>query len=161
MTKLQAKAKQHPEAKLLLFENYSLSSCTLSTKNNKRYSKKCTKNKYVCLNELIWLITMKIEAENEKKLHRYDINRPRPRHAHKYTKYKMCLGIMMVICIKQHLSNTWSSIHEKVKQHWGWVEKKRCLWKEKAKKRCSIWINGAWHKRTYAIVSTNITTFIM
>ena len=29
--------------------------------------------------------------------------------------------------IKQHLSNTWSSIHEKVKQHLGWVEKKRCL----------------------------------
>ena len=24
---------------------------------------------------------------------------------------------MMVICVKQHLSNTWSSIHEKVKQH--------------------------------------------
>ena len=23
----------------------------------------------------------------------------------KYTKYKMCLCIMMVICIKQHLSN--------------------------------------------------------
>ena len=31
--------------------------------------------------------------------------------------------MMMVICIKQHLSNIWSSIHEKVKQHWGWVEK--------------------------------------
>ena len=29
----------------------------------------------------------------------------------------------MVRCIKQHLSNIWSSIHEKVKQHWGWVEK--------------------------------------
>ena len=28
---------------------------------------------------------------------RYDINLPRPRHGHKYT--------MMVICIKQHLSN--------------------------------------------------------
>ena len=55
--------------------------------------------------------------------HRYDINRPRPRHGHKYTKYKMCLTIMMVMCIKQHLSNIWSSINEKVKQHWGWVEK--------------------------------------
>ena len=29
----------------------------------------------------------------------------------------------MVIHIKQHLSVIWSSIHEKVKQHWGWVEK--------------------------------------
>ena len=37
--------------------------------------------------------------------HRYDINRPRPRPGHKYTKYKMCLTIMMVMCIKQHLSN--------------------------------------------------------
>ena len=30
---------------------------------------------------------------------------------------------MMVICIKQGLSHIWSSIHEKVRQHWGWVEK--------------------------------------
>ena len=30
--------------------------------------------------------------------------------------------MMMIICIKQPLSNIWSSVHEKVKQHWGWVE---------------------------------------
>ena len=36
---------------------------------------------------------------------RYDINIPRPRDGHKYTNYKVCLCIMMVICIKQHLSN--------------------------------------------------------
>ena len=36
----------------------------------------------------------------------------------------MCLSIMMVTCINQHLSNIWSSIHEKVKQKWSWVEKK-------------------------------------
>ena len=53
----------------------------------------------------------------ENRSQRYDINRHRPRHGHKYTKYKMWLSIMMVICIKQHLSNVWSSIHEKVKQH--------------------------------------------
>ena len=35
----------------------------------------------------------------------------------------MCLSIMTAICTKQHLSNFWSSIHEKVKQHWGWAEK--------------------------------------
>ena len=58
---------------------------------------------------------------------RYDINRLRPRHGHKYTKYTTCLGMMMVIYIKQCLSNIWSSIHEKAKQHWCWVEKKRCL----------------------------------
>ena len=35
----------------------------------------------------------------------------------------------MVICIKQHLSNISSLVLEKVKQHWGWVEKKHYLWK--------------------------------
>ena len=30
--------------------------------------------------------------------------------------------MMMLIRIKQHLSNIWSSVHKKVKQHWGWVE---------------------------------------
>ena len=32
---------------------------------------------------------------------------------------------MMLICIKQNLSNIWSSVHEKVKQQWDGVEK-RC-----------------------------------
>ena len=36
----QASAKQHPEAELLLLENYSHSSSTLSPKNNRTYSKK-------------------------------------------------------------------------------------------------------------------------
>ena len=43
----QAKAKQHPEDELLLFESYLLSPSTLSPK-----SKKCIKDKYVCLNEV-------------------------------------------------------------------------------------------------------------
>ena len=30
---------------------------------------------------------------------------------------------MMTICFKQRLSNIWSSIYEKLKQHWGWAEK--------------------------------------
>ena len=34
-----------------------------------------------------------------------DINRPRSRHVHKYTKYKMCLSIMVAIGIEQQLSN--------------------------------------------------------
>ena len=34
---------------------------------------------------------------------------------------------MMLIYIKKQLSNIWSSIDEEVKQHWGWVEKKRYL----------------------------------
>ena len=54
--KNQAKAKQYPETEILLFENYLLSSSTLSAKSNRSYSKKCGK-KEVCLfayfNEII------------------------------------------------------------------------------------------------------------
>ena len=35
LAKIQANAKQDPQAKLLLFENYSHSSSTLSSKNNR------------------------------------------------------------------------------------------------------------------------------
>ena len=38
---------------------------------------------------------------------------------------------MMVIYIKQHLSNIWNSVYEKVKQHWGWVEKRALLIKKR------------------------------
>ena len=50
----------------------------------------------------------------KNRSHGYDINWPRTRHGHQYTKYKLCLSIMMVIYIKQHIKNIWSSIHEKV-----------------------------------------------
>ena len=50
-------------------------------------------------------MTTKNEAENENWIAKIHISRSRLRHGHKYTKYKMCLSIMMVICIKQHLSN--------------------------------------------------------
>ena len=40
LSKNQANAKQHFEAELFKFENYSHSSSTLSTKNNITYSKK-------------------------------------------------------------------------------------------------------------------------
>ena len=43
LAKNQANAKQHPEAELLLLENYSHSSSTLSSKNNRIYSKKLAK----------------------------------------------------------------------------------------------------------------------
>ena len=36
--------------------------------------------------------------------HRYDINRPRPRYSPRYSKYKKCLSMITLICIKQHLS---------------------------------------------------------
>ena len=49
-------------------------------------------------------------------------HRLKSRQEHKYTKYKLCLSIMIVPCVKQHLSNIGSTIHEN-----GWVDKKRCL----------------------------------
>ena len=52
LAKNQAKAKQHLEASLLLFESYSLSSSTLSYKNNRRYSKKFRVNRCVYFNEV-------------------------------------------------------------------------------------------------------------
>ena len=63
----------------------------------------------------------------KNRSHRYDKNRPTPIHGHKHTKYEMSLSEMIVVCIKQYRSNVWNSIHEKVKQHWGWVEKNICL----------------------------------
>ena len=39
LAKNQGNAKQQPEAELLLFEFFSHSSFTLSSKNNRRYSK--------------------------------------------------------------------------------------------------------------------------
>ena len=41
----------------------------------------------------------------ENRSQRYDILRPRSTNGHKYTKYKFCLGIMMVLRIKQQLTN--------------------------------------------------------
>ena len=35
----------------------------------------------------------------KNRLHRYHSNIPRPKYGHKYTKYKMCLTVMMVIGI--------------------------------------------------------------
>ena len=41
----------------------------------------------------------------KNRSHRYDIIRPRSRHGHKYSENKKCLGMMMLICINQHVSN--------------------------------------------------------
>ena len=96
MAKTQAKAKQQAEAEVLLFENYLFSSYTLSCKHNRRCSKKCTKSKYDCVNEVIWLMTMKMELKMKNISSWYDKNWPKSRHGHKYTKYKMRLSIKMV-----------------------------------------------------------------
>ena len=45
-------------------------------------------------------MTMKMKSRSH-----YDINRHRSRYAHKYMKCKKHLTMMMLIRIKQHLSN--------------------------------------------------------
>ena len=45
------------------------------------------------------------ENELENEIDHKDRKRPWPKHGDKYTKYKMCSSVMVVICIKQHLSN--------------------------------------------------------
>ena len=59
----------------------------------------------------------------KNRSYRYDINRPGFRHGSKYSKYKKCPSMMMLVCNKQHLSNIWIWIHGKVMQHWGCAEK--------------------------------------
>ena len=73
----------------------------LSSKTNLRYSKKCEKKTSVCFNEIV----MKMRLEMKNGSQRYDINRNRRRHGHKYTKYKMCLSMMVAMRNKQHLSD--------------------------------------------------------
>ena len=52
LAKNQANDKQHSETELLLFENYSHSSSTLSSKNNRTYPENKQKNNYVCFMRL-------------------------------------------------------------------------------------------------------------
>ena len=69
-------------------------------------------------------LKMKIRSQN------CNINRPRPKHGPKYTKYKMCLNIMMVLSKTQatfevqfmkKLSNTEAEMKKSVP-----YEKKTC-----------------------------------
>ena len=55
------------------------------------------KIKCVCIHKIIGLIIMKMKNRS----HRYNKNRPKPR----YSKCKNCLNTMLLIFIKQHLSN--------------------------------------------------------
>ena len=85
------------------------------------------KNKSFRIHEIIQLIVIKMKMKMKNILDWYDINELRPRPGHKYSKYKNCLSMMMMmlICIKQHLSNIGSSVYEKLKQHCGWFKKSR------------------------------------
>ena len=35
----------------------------------------------------------------KKKSHKYNKDRSRPGHSHDYTKYKMCLNLMIAVCV--------------------------------------------------------------
>ena len=67
--------------------------------------KKKQKYKCVCIHEIILLIIMKMKMKMKERSHRYNTNRPRSRHGHKYSKYKKGFSMMVLLCIKQHLSN--------------------------------------------------------
>ena len=48
---------------------------------------------------------MKMKMKMQNRSHSNNINRLKTRHGHKYTKHEKCRRIMMLQCIKQHLSN--------------------------------------------------------
>ena len=62
------------------------------------------------------------------------------------SKYKKVSRYKMLVCIKYHLSNIWSSIHVKVKQHWGSVEQTLRM----KKKACVFDLIASWLDLTSA-----------
>ena len=70
LAKNYAKTKQHPEAELSLFENYSLFSSTLSSKNNRRHTKKCTKKQMRIFRWCCMINNNENEVENKKINHK-------------------------------------------------------------------------------------------
>ena len=60
------------------------------------------KNSCVCIHEIIPLIITKMKMRKKNGSHTYNINRPRSRPGHKYSKHKTCLS---TICFYV-LSNT-------------------------------------------------------
>ena len=84
---------------------------------------------------------MKIKMKIKKRLRRYDINEPRSRHGHKYSRCKNCLSVMMLICIKQNLSNIWTSIHEKVKRQALHIKKNI---RNKNDRKMELWETPEW-----------------
>ena len=110
----------HPKTIGILHPRYHLTITGHILKNEQ-------KNKHACIHEIMQLIITGKKTKMEIDSRKYETNRHRCRHGHKYSKHMNCLSMMILICIKQHLSNIWSSVHKNVKQHSGWVEKKRYL----------------------------------
>ena len=107
----------HPKTIGILHPRYHLTIIRYILKNKQ-------KNKHLCIQEIMQLIIMKMKTKMKLDSCKWGINRPRCRHEHKCSKYMKRLSMMKLICIKEHLSNIWSSVYKNVKQHWDWVEKK-------------------------------------
>ena len=91
------------------------------------------KNKCFCIDWIIRLIIMKMKMKIKNRSNRYNMNRPRSRHGHKYRKYKKCLSMMMLIYIKQQLSNIWSSIRLRLRLSFKKalvIKKRECIFLE-------------------------------
>ena len=90
------------------------------------------KRKNKCIHEIIWLILMKMMMKMKNRSHRYDINRPRFRHKHEYSKYKKCLTMIMLICIKQQ-----SKMYATLKAFWTFWHWAMYLYKNEMKMKLS------------------------
>ena len=61
------------------------------------------KNKFVIIHEIMRLIIKKTKMKMKNGSYRYDINRPRSRHGRKYTKYKKCFTMMILIYVLSNI----------------------------------------------------------
>ena len=62
-------------------------------------------------------MSLKMKMKMKIGFHRSGRNRPMSRHGYKYSKYKNCLGVMVLICVKQimrKLSNTQAELKKSV-----------------------------------------------
>ena len=98
----QANTKQHPDFWYLKIIH--IPHLCYHPKGIGHILKNEQENMYACIHEIIWLIRMKMKIEMKNKSHRYNTNRSTRRHGYKYRKYKMHLIIIMLI--RQHISNT-------------------------------------------------------
>ena len=114
--------------------------------------------KSVRFNEIIWLIiVMKTKMISTWKTYKQD----RPFidldiNINIVMQNTTCLGKILFIFNKQHLSTSWGSIHGKVKQHWNWVEKNALLTKKHVFKRCDLTYQTFCHSHGITIQSASL-----
>ena len=101
LEKNRAKVKQHLEDEILVCKIARFLHPCYHPKIVVYILKNVEKTKCPYFNEIMLLINMKMKM----KINRYDINRPRARRGHKFTKRKRCCRMMMIVYIKQHLTN--------------------------------------------------------